>query len=152
MHCIVMLLCNLNPEEGLCNGTRLIITKLYYTCIRAKILGGAHKDKEVLISRCRMSTDLSDLSGKLERIQIPVKLAFAMTINKSQGQTFDYVGVYLRKPLFAHGQVYVALSRVRSKERLLIQVISDTGTLMGKLNPGCDDEFVSNVVYKEIFQ
>lgn len=97
-----------------------------------------------------MNTDSNELNGKLERIQIPVKLAFAMTINKSQGQTFDYVGVYLRKPPFAHGQLYVALSRVRSKERLLIQVIP--GPLMGKLKPGCDDVFVPNVVHREIFQ
>jgi ATP-dependent exoDNAse (exonuclease V) alpha subunit len=36
-----------------------------------------------------------------------------MTINKSQGQTFDIVGVDLRHPVFTHGQLYVALSRAR---------------------------------------
>lgn len=149
-NCIVMLLFNLNPAQGLCNGTRLIVTKLYKTCIRARILTGDHKDNEHLISRCRIIIDSLDVSGKLQRIQIPVKLAFAITINKSQGQTFDSVGVYLRKAPFAHGQLYVALSRVRSKSKLIIQVVPDA--LMGKLIPGCDDVFVPNIVYREIFK
>ena len=115
-NCIVMLLSNLNPRNGLCNGTRLIVTKLYNTCIRGKILCGDHKGEEVLISRCRIISDSSEVSGKLQRIQIPVKVAFAMTLNKAQGQTFDNVGLYFRKPPFSHGQLYVGLSRVRSKK------------------------------------
>ena len=49
----------------------------------------------------------------LQRKQFPVKLAFAMTINKSQGQTFEYVGVDLTEEVFSHGQLYVAFSRAR---------------------------------------
>jgi len=67
--------------RGLCNGTRLILTKLYKNSIRCKILNGHFKDDEVLLSRCRLSTDSVDVSCKFQRIQISVKLAFAMTIN-----------------------------------------------------------------------
>ncbi|KIN97682.1 hypothetical protein M404DRAFT_159715 [Pisolithus tinctorius Marx 270] len=41
----------------------------------------------------------------------PVHLAYSMTINISQGQTVQHVGLDLRTPVFSHGQLYVALSR-----------------------------------------
>jgi ATP-dependent DNA helicase PIF1 len=45
-----------------------------------------------------------------------------MTINKSQGQTFDQVGIYLPEPVFSHGQLYVAFSRATSKEGVKVVV------------------------------
>lgn len=94
-----------------------------------------------------MTADVIDASGELERIQIPVRLAFAITINKSQGETFDIVGAYFRKPVFSHGQAYVAFSRGRSKQNLIVQVLPDA--FMGKIKPNSEDVFVLNVVYKE---
>jgi ATP-dependent exoDNAse (exonuclease V) alpha subunit len=55
------------------------------------------------------------MSFKLIRLQYPVRLAFSMTMNKSQGQSRRYVGVDLREEVFSHGQLYVvALSRAIS--------------------------------------
>ncbi len=62
----------------------------------------------------------SQLPFELERIQFPIRPAFAMTINKSQGQTLDYVCLWLNEPVFVHGQLYIALSRVSSKENIKI--------------------------------
>jgi hypothetical protein len=59
-----------------------------------------------------------------KRIQFPIRLAFPMTINKSQGQNFDKICLYLPKPLFNHGQLYVALSRVQSLGSL--SIVSET--------------------------
>ena len=47
----------------------------------------------------------------LHRVQFPLRLAYSVTINKAQGQTFDKVGIYLPKPVFSHGQIYVAWSK-----------------------------------------
>jgi ATP-dependent DNA helicase PIF1 len=52
--------------------------------------------------------------------QFPVTPAYAMLINKAQGQTFSRVGVYLSTNVFLHGQLYVALSQVSNVKNLLV--------------------------------
>lgn len=65
-----------------------------------------------------------DFSGKLKQktvgeiLQYPLKLAWAMTIHKSQGLTFDKCTVDLSRKCFESGQMYTAISRVRSPEGL----------------------------------
>ncbi len=54
------------------------------------------------------------------RNQFPLIPAFAMTINKSQGQSFKNVGISLANPVFSHGQLYVALSRTRIRNGIKI--------------------------------
>jgi ATP-dependent DNA helicase PIF1 len=56
------------------------------------------------------------------RRQFPVKVCYSMTINKSQGQSLSNIGVYMKKPIFAHGQLYVAVSRVKHKKGLKILI------------------------------
>ena len=78
--------------------------------------------KRVFIPRLPLSPyDDISLSFKFKRKQFPVRLSFAMTINKSQGQTIPNVGIYLPKPVFSHGQLYVGLSKgvSRSTTRIL---------------------------------
>lgn len=77
----------------------------------------------------------------------PIRLAFCMTINKSQGQTFKKIGLYLPQPVFAHGQLYVALSRVSNFESLRIHII-DYESKQGQLKP--NEFYTKNIVYDEL--
>jgi len=108
----VMLLRNMLPPEGLCNGTRLVVTTLRPHAIEAVILGGNFDGQKRIIPRFKLTSE--EPGFRLTRTQYPLRLCFAMTINKSQGQSFNTVGVDLRAPPFSHGQFYVAVSRTSS--------------------------------------
>ena len=145
LDCIVMLQRNMTIQLGFCNGTRLRIVKL----MNHMVVGVDLKsNRTCLISRMPMTNTLEKYPFKLTRRQLGVRLSYAMTINKSQGQTLDRVGIYLKSPVFAHGQLYVACSRVRSwgSLRFLVNNTSTQGTLT--LDP--KQCFTSNIVYREI--
>src|SRR5579863_25140 len=144
---VIMLLRNLNTKRGLCNGTRMVVAELKPNLIIAKVLTGSAEGEIVFIPRIDLTTD-SDLPFNLKRRQFPVNLAFAMTINKSQGQTLDKVGIYLPTPVFSHGQLYVAFSRVRRS--CDVKVYVENTLEQGKLLPDSNQIFTRNVVYREI--
>ena len=106
--------------------------------------------KNVLISRCIPSISLkiicifefliqdSTLPFEMRRKQFPIKLAYSLTANKAQGQTLDFVGIYLGKEFFCHGQLYTAVSRVGDRSCLKI--------LFKRQN----EHHVKNIVFKEV--
>ncbi|RID75775.1 hypothetical protein BRARA_B02803 [Brassica rapa] len=122
----IMCLRNMDVADGLCNGTRLIVTQLLPHVIEGRIITG----NKIFPFRMR-------------RRQFPVTLAFAMTINKSQGQTLESVGLFLPRPVFSHGQLYISFSRVKSRSGLKILITGKEGKTQTK---------TLNVVYKQVFQ
>ena len=90
----------------------MVLTRIGRRCLEARILGGSFADQLRIIPRIMLSSTEGELPFIIGRRQFPIRLSFAMTINKSQGQSFNFVGVDLRMPVFTHGQLYVALSRV----------------------------------------
>ncbi|XP_015378227.1 PREDICTED: ATP-dependent DNA helicase pif1-like [Diuraphis noxia] len=113
----IILLRNLNPPR-LCNGTRLVIKKLIKNVIEASILNGKFRGEDVLLPRIPIIT--TDVPIEFKRVQFPIRLAFAMTINKSQSQTITVCGLDLGTPCFSHGQLYVACSRVGKPSSLFV--------------------------------
>ena len=79
----IMLLRNLNQSIGLCNGTRLIITQLTNKIIEGQIINSINIEK-VYIPRIEMVVHESKWPFTLKRRQFPIKICYAMTINKSQ--------------------------------------------------------------------
>uniref|UniRef100_A0A0R0E413 ATP-dependent DNA helicase n=1 Tax=Glycine max TaxID=3847 RepID=A0A0R0E413_SOYBN len=138
----IMLIRNLDQADGLCNGTRLIITRLGSNVVESEVIIGPNTGNRTYIPRINMSPFDSPWPFKLIRRQFPFIVSYAMTINKSQGQSLEHVGLYLPHPIFSHGQLYVVLSRVKSNKRLHI-LIHD--------NQGIPKNLTTNVAYKEIF-
>ena len=83
-------------------------------------------------------TSSTDYAFKFCCCQFPVRLAFALSINKAQGQSVKYVGLDVHVPVFAHGQLYVALSSATSCLRVKI------------LLPDPTDPLTINVVHPEV--
>ena len=104
-------------ESGLLSDV-CIITRL-----TVKLRQNPTKGAETLIPRISLTPSDTFLPFKLRRRQFPIRLSFAMTINKSQEQTFNRLELLLPQPVFTHGQLYVAFSRVRSLASIRVQVV-----------------------------
>ena len=149
-----MLLQNLDPKRGLCNGTRLQVKSIskhvvfctYLDCERARLRASTNGIVLLLCICCRSSEDSSFV--KFDRKQFPIRVCFAMTINKSQGQSLGRVGVYLNPEVFSHGQLYVAFSRTTDQNKLQL---ADDGAGEDADGRGLLYRRVKNIVYNEVF-
>jgi hypothetical protein len=145
-HCPIILLRNISPSTGLCNGTRLIIEALLPNVISARIVSGSKIGDVVLIPKISLnSPDESPIN--FQRHQFPIRLAFAMSVNKAQGQTLQKVGLYLPKPVFSHGQLYVALSRVQNPSSVKVLIEQSEDEKQKRIPLNC----TRNVVFTEVF-
>jgi len=115
---VYMLLRNMNVKEGLCNGSRFHILEIQHHSILCQLIPsgpGTHNEEPLIFLLPRItSTTPEKYPFTFSRHQFPIRPSFAMTINKSQGSTYSKVGIDLTDPVFSHGQLYVALSRVKN--------------------------------------
>jgi hypothetical protein len=146
---IAILIMNLAPDDGLTNGTKIIIDRIVSPVllqVRARnpstgVLTQAY------IPRMRFNFNLHRTSTAVVRTQFPVLPAYAITCNRAQCQTLDFVGFDATVPIFSHGSLFVALSRARRAVDVALFVGSDGRAL------GADGAAsVVNVVYPELIR
>lgn len=126
-----VIFCRNDYPRGVVNGTIAIVTELSDEQIKVRLVDG----KELKVEKMQWESKESVYNPETNRVesevvgtfvQYPIKLAWAITIHKSQGMTFDRMHFDLTRGTFAPGQAYVAISRMRSVDGL---------TLSNKLHP-----------------
>ena len=97
----------------------------------------------IMISRISFSlSSTENLPFDFRRTQFLLRLAFAMTINKTQDQMFNYIELCLKKSIFTHRQLYITLSRIMNAANLRM-IISDIEKM--------HQEKIKNIIYSEVF-
>ncbi|GFR60140.1 ATP-dependent DNA helicase PIF1 [Elysia marginata] len=138
-----MLLLTLDPAKGHCNGTRYIrpIHQMHGHINDARVVCGPLAGKRIVIPRIPLKPSDNVFPFQMIRKQFLIRPSFAIIANKSQGQTLKKIGISFNTDFFPHGQLYVALRRVGSRQSVKIYPSIYPA-------PGV----TSNVVYKEILQ
>jgi len=116
----MMLLRNLNPSARLCNGTCLIVRRFMMRVVEVEIITGKGVDNVAFFPHIKFISNNNDIPFTFARKQFPLWLTYAMTINKSQGQTLSHVGLHLTSEVFLHGQLYVAFSQAKAPANVKI--------------------------------
>ena len=115
---VVIILRNIDKERGICNGTRCLVLKTTMRMMDVRILTGRSAGQRYLLPRIPFLSGATEFPFIFRRRQFPVRLAWAMSIHKAQGQTLKQCGAFLPDPVFTHGQLYVAASRSSSADGL----------------------------------
>ncbi len=123
----VFLIRNYSAKDDLMNGTKLRVLALPSGACRGILVrhletGQIHLIPRILFEVKYVSRKRKVTPFKVMRRQYPVRLCYAMTVNKAMGQTLARVAVDLRIPVFSHGQLYVALGRVCRQDDALVVV------------------------------
>jgi len=124
---LMILLRNYSPQKGLCNGTRVVVRGQWRRLLQVQVVTGSARGQVHLLPRIVCdSTGDNELPFVLRRLQFPLRHAWAISINKAQGQTVSgRFGIYLPTPVFAHGQLYVAASRATGASNVRVLVHND---------------------------
>ena len=146
--CVIILMRNLNVKKGHCNGTRYIVLSVSENIIVAKKLHWKNDVNDIIvISKVPLHTSENDFPFIMRRLQWPIRVAYVMTFNKSQGQSIDKYGLMLPQSVFSHGQLYVGFSRCGDPDNIYVWADQMEFREMG-LPEG--HYYTRNVVYPEV--
>ncbi len=138
---VFRLLRNFSIDRGLVKNTRVVVRAIGARLITVSILRGiggvsTAEEEHILIPRISFTSTLPSGHTLLRR-QFPLGAAYATTFNSCQGLTLNIVGIDLRRPVFSHGQLYTALSRIRHRSHARVL-----------MTPG--QTTTTNVTYSEV--
>lgn len=127
---------NLSVEKGLVKNKRVVIEALHRRFVQVRVVD---RDEVHCIPRIMFSFRPPYSDWTVNRRQLPLRLAYATTFNGCQGLTLRKAALDCRTDVFAHGQLYTALSRVRTRDDCLMLFPPDTVT-----------RDAANVVYEDL--
>jgi len=134
---IYRLLRNFSLDRGLVKNVRVVVIDIGSRLITVRLVHQNNNPAEdILIPRISFTYGLSS-GHTLLRKQFPLAPAYATTFNSCQGLTLDRIGVDLVRPVFSHGQLYTALSRIRHRNHAKIRLRPQESTTI-------------NITYREI--
>jgi len=140
--CLCSIMRNLSIDDGLVKNARVIVTRLIRFTVEVKTLPSVVNNftsQLFCLPRINFEFQPNYCPWTVQRRQFPLRLAYATTFNSCQGLTLDKTVLDLRMPVFAHGQLYTALSRVRSRHD--IRCFSPDGQLPMS---------IKNIVYRNL--
>ena len=142
--CVCSLARNLSIERGLVKNSRVVVKKLHRHIVEVELMQHTWNQNPDERSYCLPRINFDFKPGfspwTIQRRQFPLRLAYATTFNSSQGLTLDKTVVDLRTPVFAHGQLYTSLSRVRNRKDIRIVVNRESNKQYS----------TTNIVYKDL--
>ena len=115
--CVCTIMRNMSVRKGLVKNARVVVRELHRRFIEVQVIDNRSNSLGELhcIPRIRFEFSPAHASWTVQRMQFPLRVAYACTFNGCVGLTLDKTVLDLRTPVFAHGQLYTALSRVRSR-------------------------------------
>ena len=141
--CLVMCLRNMSIG-GICNGSKMKVINARQHVLECLVLTGRARGKTVVLPRITLRDDSGVDSVIFQRKQFPVRLGYACSIDKGQGQSLARAGVMCRTDCFAHGQCYTAFSRPKGPEWLSVFQPNTHSSRPGEMR-------MVNIVWPEVF-
>ena len=137
---------NMSVKKGLVKNARVIIEQLHHRFVQVRIMNNltGALGEAISIPRIRFEFTPANSSWTIQRLQYPLRLAYASTFHGCVGLTLDKSAVDSRSDVFAHGQLYTSISRVRNR--------NDTRVLRNEYETPdpTHDHITANVVYKDL--
>jgi hypothetical protein len=143
------IICLRGFNRQLNNGDRGIVQSISLYRLGIHMITGSCAGRIVHLPRTKFTPASGSMKMEMSRLQFGVAVAFAITVSKSQSCGFKHVGIWLNDHLFAHGQLYLALSRIN------VSANGEFTLLFASRNNVMKDErgvFARNLVYEEVLQ